>query len=100
MYKKLFSEQKEFVMSKQLLRSATSVGANISEANYAVNKAEFIVKMQIALKEVVEAEYWLTLPHKTGYITTNIDDKKAKELCSSFKHMLIATLNTCKKTQK
>lgn len=63
-YKWLVDIKKEFVMSKQILRSGTSVGANIHEAQYAVSKADFISKMQIALKEASETEYWLIVLEK------------------------------------
>ena len=59
MYKYLASEKKEFVLSKQLLRSGTSIGANVKEAVYGQSKNDFIVKMSIALKEVSETGYWL-----------------------------------------
>ncbi|MDE5690792.1 MAG: four helix bundle protein [Alistipes sp.] len=62
-------ERDEHVLSKQLLRSGTSVGANISEAVYAQSKADFVAKMQIALKEINETGYWLDLLHKTDYLS-------------------------------
>lgn len=68
LYKKLVSEKKEYVMSKQLLRSATSIGANLKEAEYAISKKEFIAKAQISLKEAAETEYWLELLYKSGYL--------------------------------
>lgn len=61
--------KKEFVMSKQILRSGTSIGANITEGNYAQSHADFINKMNIALKEAAETEYWLELLQDTDYIT-------------------------------
>ncbi len=94
-YKWLVSEKKEFVMSKQILRSGTSIGANIHEANFAVSKADFIAKMQIALKETSETEYWLIIFEKTGYL--NAESLSLKEKCNSLKRMLISTLNTAKK---
>ena len=66
-YKWLCSEKREFVLSNQILRSATSIGANIHEANFAVSKADFISKMQIALKETSETEYWLIVLERTEY---------------------------------
>lgn len=65
----LRQERREYVLSKQLLRSATSVGANISEAIYAQSKADFVAKMQIALKEISESGYWIDLLHKTDYLS-------------------------------
>lgn len=93
-YKWLVSEKKEFVMSKQILRSGTSIGANIHEAYYAVSKPDFIAKMQIALKEASETEYWLIVLEKTGYFDERFDI--IKNQCQSLKRMLIATLNTSK----
>lgn len=68
LYKELTSNKKEHVMSKQLLRSGTSIGANVKEAVEAQSKADFISKMSIALKEASETEYWLDLLKETGYI--------------------------------
>ena len=65
---KYLSEQHEFVMSKQVLRSGTSIGANIREAQYGQSKRDFVAKMSIALKEAAETEYWLELLHKTEYL--------------------------------
>ena len=65
-YRRIVHEQKEFVLSKQLLRSGTSVGANIAEANQAQSRADFISKLSISLKETVETEYWLCLLRDTG----------------------------------
>ena len=65
---KYLSEQHEFVMSKQVLRSGTSIGANAREAEYGQSKRDFVAKMSIALKEAAETEYWLELLHKTEYL--------------------------------
>ena len=67
-YKHLSETKKEFVFSKQLLRSGTSIGANISEANGAISKADFKAKISIAYKECLETKYWLSLLKDTGYI--------------------------------
>lgn len=69
LYKFLANEQKEFVISKQILRSGTSIGANIREAEQAQSRADFINKLNIALKEANETEYWLELLIRTEYIT-------------------------------
>lgn len=82
-YKWLVSDQKEFVMSKQLLRSGTSIGANINEANYAVSKADFINKMQIAVKEAAESEYWVYLLECSGYFSPEY--QKMKQLLDEVK---------------
>jgi four helix bundle protein len=68
-YKYLTQEQKEFVMSKQLLKSGTSIGANIAEANGGISTADFSAKMSIAYKECLETQYWISLLKDTGYIT-------------------------------
>ena len=67
--KYLNQDQKEFVLSKQLLRSGTSIGANVSEAQRGQSKADFTAKMSIALKEANETQYWLKLLHKTDYLS-------------------------------
>ena len=72
-YKELCN-RKEFILSKQLLRSETSIGANINEANYAISKPDFINKMHIVLKGTAETEYWIMLLEKSGYINTNEND--------------------------
>lgn len=68
LYKYLCDEKKEFVLSKQVLRSGTSIGANIKESEYAQSKADFNAKLHIALKEANETEYWLELLHESEYI--------------------------------
>ncbi len=94
-YKKLNSEKKEFVMSKQLLRSGTSIGANIREAEYAQSKADFINKLSIALKEANEADYWIELLHISGYI--NLEDfQKTKQKVSEQLRLLTSIINTSK----
>ena len=68
LYQKLTDTQREFILSKQFVRSATSIGANVHEAIRAQSKADFSAKIGIALKESQETEYWLELLHETGYI--------------------------------
>ena len=68
LYKYLVYEKKEQILSKQVLRSGTSIGANISESEHAQSRADFISKLSIALKEACETDYWLRLLEKTGYI--------------------------------
>ena len=67
-YKYLVEEKREFVLSKQLLKSGTSIGANVAEANGAISKADFSAKISIAYKECLETKYWLSLLKDTGYI--------------------------------
>ena len=69
LYKHLTTDKKEYVLSKQLLRSGTSIGANVSEAESGQSKADFTAKMNIALKEASETMYWLRLLHKTEYLS-------------------------------
>ena len=69
LYKYLCAEKREFVISKQLLRSGTSVGANAKEASLAQSKRDFVAKLSISLKEAGETEYWLELLYKSNYIT-------------------------------
>ena len=68
LYKYLIDKKQEFVISKQLLRSGTSIGANVKEAIRGQSKPDFLAKMNIALKEASETEYWLELLHETDYI--------------------------------
>ena len=93
----LMAEKRESIMSKQLLRSGTSVGANIHEAIYAVSKADFIAKMQLALKEASESEYWLLVLRHTGYFDDRFECLPA--LCNALVRMLTSALNTAKAHQ-
>ncbi|GAB5474977.1 MAG: four helix bundle protein [Maribacter sp.] len=71
LYKELASNHKEYVMSRQLLKSGTSIGANVREAEFGVSKPDFINKMSIALKEANETDYWLELLNRTAFIGEN-----------------------------
>ena len=82
-------------LTNQLLRSGTSIGANIHEANYASSKADFVAKMQIALKECYETEYWLELFVKTAIISEEVY-KKLKNDCGKIRKLLISSINTAK----
>lgn len=95
LYKILCDEKKEFVLSKQLLRSGTSIGANIKEAVVGQSKADFYSKMNIARKEANETEYWLELLHESDYI----DIKVFKNFYNSCKE-LIKLLTSITKAQK
>ncbi len=93
-----FSEtKKDTTIAKQLLRSATSVGANINEAVYGNSKADFISKLHISLKETGESIYWLTLLKRTNLIEYNFDELLS--LAEEIKRMQIASLNTAKKNK-
>ena len=84
--------KRESVLTNQLIRSGTSIGANIREAMYAHGKADFIAKLQIALKECSESEYWLELLIESGYY----EDKRILEQCVEIKKLLISSINTAK----
>ena len=89
----------ESVISNQIGRSGTSIGANIREAQYAHGKADFVSKLQIALKEANETGYWLELLFKTGYISEQ-DYKMLDSACTSIRVMLISSINTAKGNTK
>ena len=95
LYKYLISEKSEFVLSKQLLRSGTSIGANISESVAAESKADFIHKLHIAQKETYETIYWLTLLEKTLYLTPE-QYKSLYTDCISIRRILASILLTMK----
>ena len=92
--KKLKSNN-EYVMSKQLLKSSTSIGANIKESKYAQSKKDFISKLNISLKEAGETEYWLELLQETKYITNKKADKLLKDVRELIK-MLVSSIKTAK----
>ena len=86
---------KESVLTNQLLRAGTSIGANIHEAQYAQGKKDFISKLEIALKEASETGYWLELAYRTNYI----DEKQYKTLsdkCATLRVMLVSSCRTAK----
>jgi four helix bundle protein len=83
------------VLINQLIRSGTSIGANIHEANYAHSKADFIAKLQIALKECYESEYWIILLERTSIISSE-QVKDLKNHCGNIRRILIASINTAK----
>ena len=85
----------ETIISNQIGRSGTSIGANIHEANYAQGKKDFISKLEIALKEASETGYWLELLFRTGYIEENTY-KSLSEQCASIRVVLIASCKTAK----
>ena len=95
LYKYLKEEKLEYVMSKQLLRCGTSIGANVKEALRAQSKADFNTKMHIAMKEASETEYWLELLRKTDYLTKAQADSMLKD-CIELLKILIAITKTIK----
>ena len=99
LYQHLMKEKQEFVLSKQVLRSGTSIGANVKEALEGQSKADFTAKMQIALKEASETEYWLELLTETEYI----DEKAGKSIladCRELNKLIIAIVKTAKANQE
>ncbi len=96
---KSLKERRESIISNQIGRSGTSIGANIREAQYAHGKADFIAKLQIALKEANETGYWLELLFKTNYIT-EAEYKNLDNVCTSIRVMLISSINTAKENKK
>lgn len=96
LYKYLVSEQKEYVLSKQVLRSGTSVGALIKEAEHAQSKKNFINKMNIALKEANETEYWLMLLKDSGYI----DEKSYNSIYPDIVEILKLLISIVKSTKE
>lgn len=86
------------ILLNQLLRSGTSVGANIHEANYAASKADFINKFRIALKECYESDYWLCLFKETKMITED-EYRNLYDKCSKIRKLLISSITTARKNQ-
>jgi len=98
LYKHLCDDQKEYVLSKQLLRSGTSIGANINEAQAGQSKADFIAKMAIASKEARESKYWINLLIKTDYL--NKDDKHVQTLVSEIDEIVRLLTSIVKSSQE
>ena len=97
LYQYLSKEKHETVISKQILRSGTSIGANANEAIYGVSKAEFVAKLQISLKETAETEYWLRLLLMSGYLT-EAEGQSLIQDCIEIKRILIASLKTARES--
>lgn len=93
--KYLEDTKKEHIISKQIIRSGTSIGANINEAQYGNSKADFVSKLHIALKETAETEYWLRLLFKSDYIDNKMFDSLLDD-CLELKKILISSINTAK----
>ena len=90
------TNKRESILTNQLVRSGTSIGANIREAFYGHGKADFIARLHIALKECAESEYWLELLLEGGYT----ENKVVLEQCIEVKKILIASINTAKSKTK
>ena len=91
----LVDEKKEYILSKQIMRSGTSIGANIREGIYAQSKADFINKLSIALKESSETEYWLELLHESGYLS----DAEYKSIYDDNSKISATLINIIKKSK-
>ena len=96
LYKYLAQETKEFVLSKQKLKSGTSVGANVTESNRAQSKSDFVHKLAIALKEADETEYWLSLLRDSNFITATQAESLLTD-CVELQKMLTSSIKTAKK---
>ena len=95
-YKYLTIEKNEFVMSKQLLRCGTSIGANTRESKNAQSRMDFLNKLNVALQEADETDYWLDLLHVTGYI----DDKQYESIASDCKELVALLVSIIKKLKE
>lgn len=95
LYKYLTAEKKEFVLSKQVLRSGTSIGSNVVEANQAQSKADFVHKLSISLKEAYETQYWIELLRDSDYISPQSADSLIVDCCEIQK-ILTASIRTAK----
>lgn len=96
LYKHLASEKSEYVLSKQVLRSGTSIGSNITEGNRGQSKLDFINKLSIALKEADETEYWLNLLRDGEFITAPLAEALLAD-CLELQKMLTASINTARR---
>lgn len=96
---KRLKSQKESIISNQIGRCGTSIGANIREAQYAHSRADFISKLQIALKEANETGYWLELLYKSEYLSAEEYEALERE-CASLRFLLISSINTAKSNSK
>ena len=95
LYHHLTHEKKEYILSKQLLRAGTSIGANVSESQQSQSRADFISKMSIALKEASETDYWIRLLQATGYLS-NVEYESFMPDCVEIEKLLTSILKTAK----
>ena len=99
LYQYLCNERKEFVLSKQLLRSGTSIGANLAESECAISKKDFLSKVYIALKECSETLYWLELLYETDYLNQS-EYTSIRSDCEELRKMLSSTTKTITESMK
>ena len=95
----LTKNKKGLTIAKQIIRSGTSIGANVNEANYGQSTADFISKMHIALKETAETEYWIKLLYKTDFLDEKLYNSLLHD-CIEIKKILISSINTAKENSK
>jgi four helix bundle protein len=95
LYRFMCEEKKEYILSKQLLRSGTAIGALVREAEFGQSRADFRSKMSIALKEANETDYWLSLLKDTGYLTDKMHESVSAD-CVELIKILVATVKTTK----
>ena len=95
LYKYLCTEKKEYVMSKQVLRSGTSIGANVAESQQAQSRPDFIAKLSIALKETTETKYWIRLLNSTDYLQKSEFTSLIAD-CNELEKLLVTILRTTK----
>lgn len=99
LYKYIVAEKKEYVLSKQILRSGTSIGANVEEANQAQSKSDFVHKLSIAQKEAFETDYWLRLLCDSEYLTKTQADSLLND-CREVQKLLTTSIKTAKESLK
>lgn len=93
LYQYLRKQKREYVMSKQLLRCDTSIGANLIEAKYGISRKDFLAKVSISLKECAETNYWLELLNRTGFLNDN-EYKSIHDDCTELIKLLASTMKT------
>ena len=99
LYQHLTTEKREFILSKQVIRSGTSIGANVRESIRAQSTADFLAKMQISLKEADETQYWLELLKETDYISEKAADSLIAD-CEEIIRLIAAIVKTMKENQQ
>ncbi|MCA1624772.1 MAG: four helix bundle protein [Acidobacteria bacterium] len=95
LYQFVVADKNEYVLSKQILRSGTSIGANVEEANQAQSKADFIHKLSIAQKESFETDYWLRLLRDSNYLTEKQADSILND-CQELQKLITSSIKTAK----
>jgi four helix bundle protein len=94
-YKLLVEDKKEYVLSKHLLRSGTAIGALVREAQHAQSRADFVHKMNVALKEANETAYWISLLNDTGYLSVEVFSSLSND-CAELLRLLVKIVKTTK----